>query len=269
ATSFADGATERLSRAWRLLRDVDDPEAIGDLFTPATPDDLEASVEASARTLEASLQEARFRHRDACRELETAREQLPRWQEIGDALAEARPVVDALGELTRLLADGKFVGHVVRHQQRGLLAIASELLRQTSGGRFGFAETFEVVDLLTGQVRGVKTLSGGETFLASLALALGLVELAGRAGGRLDALFLDEGFGSLDANCLAEALDALGRQASAGRLVAVISHLHAVAEAIDDVLLVTRDASGSRARWLGGAERDALVLEDAGSGLLV
>ena len=60
---------------------------------------------------------------------------------------------------------------------------------------------------LTGTTRGVKTLSGGETFLASRALALALVELAGRGGGRLDALFLDEGFGSLDANALAEALE--------------------------------------------------------------
>jgi exonuclease SbcC len=158
---------------------------------------------------------------------------------------------------------------VVAHQQRGLLATASELLKQTSGGRFGFAESFEVVDLRTGQVRGVKTLSGGETFLASLALALGLVELAGRQGGRLDALFLDEGFGSLDANCLAEALDALGRQARSGRLVAVISHLHAVAESIDQVLHVTRDSRGSHARWIHGEERDALVLEDLRSGLLV
>src|SRR5438132_3569262 len=61
------------------------------------------------------------------------------------------------------------------------------------------SRTFEIVDRLTGLPRGVKTLSGGETFLASQALALGLVELAGRGGGRLDSLFLDEGFGSLDA----------------------------------------------------------------------
>jgi exonuclease SbcC len=216
-----------------------------------------------------ALQEAAIAERTARREIELARSQIPRWTTLREALEPSRPVVDALGELTRLLADGKFVGHVVQKQQRGLLAVASELLRETSGGRFGFAESFEVVDLLTGQVRNVKTLSGGETFLASLALALGLVELAGRSGGRLDALFLDEGFGSLDANCLAEALDALGRQADAGRLVAVISHLHAVAEAIDDVLLVSRDAEGSHARWLGREEREALIMQDAGSGLLL
>src|SRR5260370_34989577 len=57
--------------------------------------------------------------------------------------------------------------------------------------------------------------------------------------GRLDALFLDEGFGSLDANSLAEALDALGRQAETGRLVAGIGHLRSVAEALDRVLAIT------------------------------
>src|SRR5713101_5397164 len=130
------------------------------------------------------------------------------------------------------------------------------------------SRTFEIVDRLTGLPRGVKTLSGGETFLASQALALGLVELAGRGGGRLDSLFLDEGFGSLDANSLAEALDALGRQAETGRLVAVISHLRSVAEAMDRVLAITAAPAGSRAHWLGGDERDELIAEDVEAGLL-
>jgi DNA repair exonuclease SbcCD ATPase subunit len=66
--------------------------------------------------------------------------------------------------------------------------------RQRPGAnRYGFSENFEIVDRLSGLPRGVTPLSGGETFLASLALALGLVELAQRGGGRLDALFLDEG----------------------------------------------------------------------------
>jgi exonuclease SbcC len=231
--------------------------------------ELDAAVRAGLQSMQHALQEASFLYRSAQREVELAQSQLPRWTSLRAALDQGRPVVEAIAELTRLLSDGKFIGHVVRRQQRGLLAIASELLRDMSGGRFGFAESFEVVDLLTGQVRNVKTLSGGETFLASLALALGLVELAGRSGGRLDALFLDEGFGSLDANCLAEALDALSRQAEGGRLVVVISHLQAVAESIDDVLLVTRDDTGSRARWLHAKERETLVLNDAGNGLLL
>jgi exonuclease SbcC len=137
-----------------------------------------------------------------------------------------------------------------------------------TGNRYGFSEAFEIIDRLTGLPRGVKTLSGGETFLASLALALGLVELAGRGGGRLESLFLDEGFGSLDANALSEALDALGRQAESGRMVAVISHLRSVAEAMDRVLAITAGPSGSQVRWLGGDERDQLVTEDIEASLL-
>ena len=95
-----------------------------------------------------------------------------------------------------------------------------------------------------------------------------LVELAGRGGGRLDALFLDEGFGSLDANSLSEALDALGRQADTGRLVAVISHLRSVAESMDRVLAVSTGAAGSQVRWLGGDERDEVITEDVEASLL-
>jgi exonuclease SbcC len=188
--------------------------------------------------------------------------------DLDQRIARAGPFLDALDELSKLLADGKFVASVVKRKQRVLLAVASELLGEMSGRRFGFAEDFQIVDRLSGQPRDTKTLSGGETFLASLALALALVELAGRGGGRLEALFLDEGFGSLDANVLGDALDVLSRQAEGGRLVAVISHLRAVAENIEHVLLVTKDATGSDVRWVQGAERDALVESEASSGLV-
>ena len=104
--------------------------------------------------------------------------------------------------------------------------------------------------------------------MASLALALALVEIATRAGGRLDALFLDEGFGSLDASALDEALSALERRASAGRLVAVISHVKAVAERIETVLEVTHGPRGSQAAWRDPTERAAMVEEELEVGLL-
>ena len=66
--------------------------------------------------------------------------------------------------------------------------------------------------------------------------------------------YLDAVLGSLDANSLSEALDALGRQAETGRMVAVISHLRSVAEAMDRVLAITGGPGGSQARWLGGDE---------------
>jgi DNA repair exonuclease SbcCD ATPase subunit len=204
----------------------------------------------------------------AADDIRTATEQIPRVAELVGKIKQGEGLLEALDELARLLADGKFIAYVVTRKQQTLLAIATELLGSMTGNRYGFSETFEIIDRLTGLPRGVKTLSGGETFMASLALALGLVELAGRGGGRLDALFLDEGFGSLDANSLSEALDALGRQAETGRMVAVISHLRSVAEAMDRVLAITGGPAGSQARWLGGDERDELITEDIEARLL-
>lgn len=206
--------------------------------------------------------------RSAATDICTATEQIPRAAALIEKIQQGQGLVQALDELTRLLADGKFIGYVVARKQQTLLAIATELLGSMTGNRYGFSDAFEIIDRLTGLPRGVKTLSGGETFLASLALALGLVELAGRGGGRLESLFLDEGFGSLDANSLSEALDALGRQAESGRMVAIISHLRSVAEAMDRVLAVTAGPSGSQVRWLGGGERDELVTEDIETSLL-
>ena len=121
---------------------------------------------------------------------------------------------------------------------------------------YGFGDDFMIVDRRTGQPRHAKTPSGGETFLASLALALALVEISNRSGGQLDALFLDEGFGSLDASIHGDALGVLREQAAGGRLVGVISHLHAVAAQLNDVLVVTKSIDGSDFRWLDADERD-------------
>lgn len=187
---------------------------------------------------------------------------------LDERIADATALVSALDVVYSHLSDAKFIDYVIRRRQLVLLAVASEVLASMTNSRYGFAEDFRIVDSWSGQPRDVMTLSGGETFLASLSLALALVELAGRGGGRLEALFLDEGFGSLDANTLPEALKALESQASGGRLVAVISHLRAVAETIDDVLLVVRGPDGSKASWLTPQERDAILSSDAESGLL-
>ena len=234
----------------------------------AISDALAAGGAADEQGLQQAIIEVSADRRRAADDIRTATEQIPRVAELAGKIRQGEGLLEALDELTRLLADGKFIAYVVIRKQQTLLAIATELLGSMTGNRYGFSESFEIVDRLTGLPRGVKTLSGGETFLASLALALGLVELAGRGGGRLDALFLDEGFGSLDANSLSEALDALGRQAETGRMVAVISHLRSVAEAMDRVLAVTGSPSGSQVRWLGGDERDDLITEDIEASLL-
>ncbi|WP_249645569.1 SbcC/MukB-like Walker B domain-containing protein [Nocardia sputi] len=126
-------------------------------------------------------------------------------------------------------------------------------------------------DPAVGRVRNANRVSGGERFLASLALALALAELHYRSGPRLSSLFLDEGSATLDTTALEPALGVLRTQADGDRLVMVISHLHAVTEAVDeavdDVLGAERRAAGSTARWLTLGEPDELVQAYLASGL--
>ncbi|MFD4636980.1 hypothetical protein ACFWN2_06670 [Lentzea sp. NPDC058436] len=96
---------------------------------------------------------------------------LPRCRELDERLDAARPVVDALRELAAQLSDGKFVNSVVRRRQRRVLLVANTILGRMTDDQFGFAEDFRIIDTSTAQARDVKTLSGGERFLASLALA--------------------------------------------------------------------------------------------------
>lgn len=109
----------------------------------------------------------------------------------------------------------------------------------------------EVVDHLNGSARDVRTLSGGEAFKASLALALGLSDeiQAGAGGVRLDSLFVDEGFGSLDARSLEQAIAVLTSLTQGHRLVGVISHVEELGRRIDRKIVVTKAREGgSRVR---------------------
>ena len=104
----------------------------------------------------------------------------------------------------------------------------------------------DVIDHYNGSERSVKTLSGGESFKAALALALGLSdEIQSSAGGiQLDAMFVDEGFGSLDEESLQQALRALGDLSAGNRLVGVISHVAELKERIERQVIVKKDGSG-------------------------
>lgn len=108
----------------------------------------------------------------------------------------------------------------------------------------------DVFDNFTGKARNAASLSGGESFKASLSLALGLSDVVQEnAGGvELDAMFVDEGFGSLDAESLQLAMATLTRMTGGGKVVGIISHVDALRDAIPRQLVVSRDSQGSSAQ---------------------
>lgn len=224
------------------------------------PNALDPVIAAEAQ----ARQDAR-RYRD---EQAKAQEQIQQAAGLDTAIKAGKARLRAVDALRTLLADGKFLQYLTDRRTLALLGAASDIFGRLSGGEFGFAGEFQIISRRSRAIRSPKTLSGGETFLASLALALALVEMHSRAGATLGALFLDEGFAALDADALASSLAVLRAEAGGDKLVAVVSHLHAVAEAVEDVMWVERRPEGSSARWLTAAERDDLVREDVASGLL-
>ena len=234
-------------------------------------------AEIDVRDLNAVLESAGTRANDARFEERRARESEENFVAIIDEVRDLRALLAevegkerALGDLEDALKPGAFLKWLTLRRSRGLLVHASRMLDEMSAGRYAFVdpgeteEQWRVLDRDSGQARSPASLSGGEQFIASLSLALGMVEMMARSGGRLESLFLDEGFGSLDRNNLDSAVQALGTVAAGGRMVGVISHVRAVAEQIDHVLAVTRDPTGSRAEWLTGTQRQQLAESDTG-----
>uniref|UniRef100_UPI003F490C07 AAA family ATPase n=1 Tax=Streptomyces sp. CA-136453 TaxID=3240050 RepID=UPI003F490C07 len=193
---------------------------------------------------------------------EAALSQIPHKNRLTAAISAGERQLAAWQAVSTHLTDGKFLGHLTDLRTRALLAHGSELLQQLSGGRLGFAADFDIVSLASHSRRSSRTLSGGETFQASLALSLALMEMHGRSGTRLESLFLDEGFGTLDTVSLDSALQVLRTHVGPDKLLVVISHLRPVAETVHDVLWVKKDHRGSQARWLTAPERDTLVRSD-------
>lgn len=145
-----------------------------------------------------------------------------------------------------------------------VLLAASERLTRMSKGRYSLCRQsqsshrgraggldLEVLDTYTGVSRPVATLSGGESFLAALSLSLGLADVVQSYSGgiRLDTLFIDEGFGTLDTDALDLALDTLTEINAAGRLVGIISHVQELKNRIGTRLEILPSAAGSRTRF--------------------
>ncbi|MGI6006084.1 MAG: AAA family ATPase [Ruminococcus sp.] len=109
----------------------------------------------------------------------------------------------------------------------------------------------DVYSPVTDSVRDVKTLSGGESFLAALSMALGMSDVISSTAGavRMDTMFIDEGFGSLDEDARERAVRILNELAGSSRLVGIISHVEELKEQIDRKLVVTRTEKGSQVHW--------------------
>jgi exonuclease SbcC len=183
-------------------------------------------------------------------------EQLSARYQIAAALAEA-----AKGNNPSRISLSAFVLQTILDD---VLLAANQRLDTMTQGRYALKRSLvlgdarkksglniEVTDAYTGVARPVKTLSGGELFLASLALALGLTDVVqAYAGGlRLDTILVDEGFGSLDPEALDAAISALTALQESGRLVGVISHVAELEERIPTRLEIIPGERGSVAQW--------------------
>ncbi|WP_299166665.1 SMC family ATPase [uncultured Arthrobacter sp.] len=146
---------------------------------------------------------------------------------------------------------------------------ATERLQQMSDGRYSLIHSdlksgnrksglgLNVIDSWTGMRRDTATLSGGESFMASLALALGLADVVQQESGGLDieTLFVDEGFGSLDEQSLEQVMDALENLRDGGRVVGLVSHVAELKQRIPAQLHVSKNRTGSNLRFVNQLQR--------------
>lgn len=121
---------------------------------------------------------------------------------------------------------------------------------QVGDGRVKDNLEIQVLDYYTGKYRSVRTLSGGESFKASLALALGMSDVIQSVNGGIcvDTLFVDEGFGALDEESLDQACDTLMRLVEKKHMIGIISHVAELRERIENQIVIEKSGSGSRIR---------------------
>ncbi|MFJ9469994.1 AAA family ATPase [Streptomyces caniferus] len=278
-------AAEALLRddAWRALQqrlddwqaesaaveaELADPEAsAAAALPPADPAAAQTAHQAAA----ARLRTAAATHaaaRERCAELDRLS---ARAEADARALAPLRAAYDRIARLAALASGTsaenerrmRLESYVLAARLEQVAAAATARLHRMSAGRYTLVHSDEraggarrsglglhVIDAWTGHERDTSSLSGGETFFASLALALGLADVVtDEAGGtRLDTLFIDEGFGSLDEQTLDEVLDVLDSLRERDRSVGIVSHVADLKARIPAQLEVVKDRSGSTVR---------------------
>ncbi|MBQ6470112.1 MAG: SMC family ATPase [Lachnospiraceae bacterium] len=155
--------------------------------------------------------------------------------------------------------------YVQRYYLRRILHAANRRLAEMSAGQYELRMTDKkaagegknrgldlmVYSFVTGKEREIRTLSGGESFMAALSLALGMADQIQENTSRihLDIMFIDEGFGSLDEHSRGQAVRVLKEMSGGSKIIGIISHVTELKQEIEDQLLVTKDAEGSHVRW--------------------
>ncbi|WP_030158322.1 AAA family ATPase [Streptomyces sp. NRRL S-244] len=249
--------------------------ALAATLPPAAPDAAEAyeaRAAAKLRTAGSAVDAARVR----CAELDRLSRQAE--QELR-ALGPLREAYDRVARLAGLTAGTsadnerkmRLEAYVLAARLEQVAAAATVRLLRMSGGRYTLVHSdakasgrgrsglgLHVVDAWTGSERDTATLSGGETFFASLALALGLADVVtDEAGGmRLDTLFIDEGFGSLDDQALDEVLDVLDSLRERDRSVGIVSHVADLRTRVQAQLEIVKQRGGSEVRHRTASLRD-------------
>ncbi len=222
---------------------------------------LEAALAETGETLERlEAEKNRIHHRLETNR--TARDNMVRQRAAMETARQQWIWVKAMADTAAGEVSGKdkitFETYVQMAYFERIIARANARFMVMSGGQYELKRCMEedgrgknglglsVIDHYNGSERSAKTLSGGESFQASLSLALGLSdEIQSEAGGiRLDTMFVDEGFGSLDGEALNLAVKALAGLAEGNRLVGIISHVPELKERIEKQIVVTKEKSG-------------------------
>ena len=189
---------------------------------------------AELRARQADDQRRQQAHQALAEQIEQAYQQWQRWARLNALIGSAS------GDVFRKIAQGYNLDLLLHHANSQLRQLAKRYRLKRGGSALGLL----VMDTEMGdELRSVHSLSGGETFLVSLALALGLASMASSTL-RIESLFIDEGFGSLDPESLQLAMDALDGLQAQGRKVAVISHVQEMHERIPVQIQVRRQGNG-------------------------
>jgi exonuclease SbcC len=204
------------------------------------------------KSTQAELQDIQRRLGALSEQLRILQEGLERTKALREEQQALAKLYDTFYHLSLDLRGTNFQDYLVTRVQQNLAYRASSIMKVSTDGRYDLRLVdgeYQVLDAWhTGEPRKAKTLSGGETFIASLALALALSDtIAGNTV--LGALFLDEGFGTLDADTLDSVAGVLEALTEQGRMVGVITHVTSLTERMPDRLIVQKGPEGSRAYW--------------------